>query len=97
MRPHTERYIVSAEVVGASRVRALETEVNVIISCGRLARCGFGIWSGPPTGGWADAALTEDVTPEEMPLMNDENDTIMEGPRPLHIVTLIFHTLIDTY
>ena len=49
--------------MGACRVRALGTEVNAIISlCCSLAGSGFGIWSGPPTGGWADAALTEDVT-----------------------------------
>ena len=53
-----EHSCVSA--VGASNVSAVETEVSAGISLyDRRAGSGFGIWSGPPTGGWADAALTE--------------------------------------
>ena len=38
-------------VVVTSNVSAIDTEVNAIISlCGSLARSGFGVSSGPPTG-----------------------------------------------
>ena len=74
--------------MGASRVSALGTEVNAIISLrGRLAGSGFGIWSGPPTGGWAND-YRENYYFRGTTLMNDDEDDnvmIWRGPRPLQL------------